>query len=256
MQNTLMPARVGKSLKLPLLWALCAFAGLVQAQGYTVPGSERARPRSLVDHSRIDFLAGRPQQVFECQAGTVLSGGACITLSSLSAGATVLPGNLPGGTYTNSARYPLALTLMPNGGGCYGGEIYVSGRMVARAGDDCEWSLTSAQAIIPAGASFSVSLSNMYTVVTAMSANANWRDTGIRFPASYSAWVQVYETRWMFQSRYDENGNDVGSMQWVRLGTFEGTRNVFDQYGVFMYVESNPYAFLPPDPCAPYGCGD
>ena len=230
MQNTLIPARAGKSLKLPLLWALCAFAGLVQAQGYTVPGSERARPRSLVDHSRTDALVGRPQYATDaCPFGTVLSGDRCITLSSLSAGATVLPGNVPGGTYTNAAPYPLSLTLLPSGA-CYHGLVHVNGALVARATDACEWSFTSAQAIIPAGVSFSMDLSNMYAVVTAMSANAIWRDTGIRFPASFSAWVQV-------------------------PGTDAGTRNVFDQNGVFMRVETNPTAFYVPPPVDDNCCG-
>jgi hypothetical protein len=58
------------------------------AQGYTVPGSERARPRSLVDHSRTDRLTGNPNPISMpgyCPSGQVFSGGSCVLISNQAA---------------------------------------------------------------------------------------------------------------------------------------------------------------------------
>lgn len=62
------------------------------AQGYTVPGSELARPRSLVDHGRTDRLTGTPNPISTpgyCPSGQVFSGGACVLISNPSSGLTI-----------------------------------------------------------------------------------------------------------------------------------------------------------------------
>jgi hypothetical protein len=65
--------------------AIVLLPSIALSQGYTVPGSERARPRSLVDHSRTDRLTGRPDQTLDptyCPSGQVYSGGTCVLISN------------------------------------------------------------------------------------------------------------------------------------------------------------------------------
>lgn len=65
--------------------AILLLPSIVLAQGYTVPGSELARPRSLVDHGRTDRLEGTPNPISTpgyCPSGQVFSGGACVLISN------------------------------------------------------------------------------------------------------------------------------------------------------------------------------
>lgn len=65
--------------------AVLLLPSIALAQGYTVPGSELARPRSLVDHGRTDRLTGTPNPISTpgyCPSGQVFSGGACVLISN------------------------------------------------------------------------------------------------------------------------------------------------------------------------------
>jgi hypothetical protein len=174
------------------------------------------RPRSTDDLSRVNRLNGKPGQISQdfipsCPSGQVLSGGACTSMQSAS-GATLLPGNVPSGSYTNRAGYPLVWTFIPAGHRCFGGDVYVDGRLVARYHSDCEGTYTSVQAIVPSGSTVSYSLGGATAMVTALANNAHWRDTAIRFVASGSAWSQ-------------------------KPGTADGIRAVYDQFGEFLTYE-------------------
>lgn len=96
-----------------------------------------------------------------------------------SGGATLLPYAIGPGSYVNRANYALQVTVTPTSG-CYDEGLYVDGQQVARTRDDCEWSFTSMTATVPPGSSFSWNRFNGR--VTAMSSNASWEQTQVRFP--------------------------------------------------------------------------
>ena len=199
-----------------LLGSILAFSAVAQ---------EVARPRSTVDLTRTDRLTGTPRLdgPLNCPAGQVFSGGSCVVMNTAS-GATILPGNVPSGTYTNGASFPLMFSFMPQGA-CYDDRIYVNGREVARVRDDCEWSFTSTQAIVPAGSTVAWG-GRTIAVVTAMANGASWSATGIRFAASYGAWAPV-----------------PGSP------TYDGYRPVYDQNGAYMGNEFSQWMYYSPPCC-------
>jgi hypothetical protein len=101
-------------------------------------------------------------------------------------GATLLPYDVPEGSYYNNATYPLQLayTAHIGGGNCGGGYIIVGGAQVATASDGCDGGDQFMTAIVPAKTSFSFGKSGygdarMY--VTAMANGATWQATGVLF---------------------------------------------------------------------------
>lgn len=190
-----------------------------------------ARPRSTVDLTRVERLYGKPAGGDQCPLGQVLSGDTCLSLQAATGGATILPYDVPAGTYRNLAPYPLSFTFNPSGHRCYGSEIYVDGRYVARMHSDCEGTFTSVQTVVPSGSTVSWGAPGQISaVVTAFANNASWQDTGIRFALTGSGWSQI-------------------------PGTYDGIRTVYDQYGAFLGTETSPGMFPPYDGCPSWGCG-
>jgi hypothetical protein len=112
----------------------------------------------------------------DCAPGKVKVGSDCVVMSGGGGGATLLPYDLPGGSYYNNADYPLQVNLVgaPVNGGAY---IIVNGRLVSR-NEVNDQGTQSANAIVPAKTSFAIGWS---AVITALANNATWKQTGIKF---------------------------------------------------------------------------
>lgn len=144
-------------------------------QGVSTDPNVRPVIRSLVDHTRTQRLIGPP--------ANPPSGG-----TSGAAGATLLPFNMPPGSYYNDANYPLNIRTIRSGFAYH--EIAVEGRVVAGQQINDSGSDASISAIIPAKSNFSV---NQSSVVTALANSATWQQTSVRFAVGEPVWSSAYQ---------------------------------------------------------------
>jgi hypothetical protein len=147
------------------------------------------RPRSTQDFTTTQFLSGTPKLDPP-------------TTGSIGAGATTLPGNLPFGTYTNSAPYALQVSMVRRIRSDFGADIlmgYVNGTLVASETADVDGRHQSINFVVPPGATFKAIARHSYSspfddlpvldigvheqqvTVVALADNASWAQTGISF---------------------------------------------------------------------------
>ncbi len=168
-----------KALTLVATAAIIMLANTAWAQqGISTDPNVRPVIRSLVDHTRTQRLIGPPEN-----PPTGSASGA--------AGATLLPFQMPAGSYYNDANYPLLIALSPTQA-CYDIGITVAGSGVASGRDDCEFSFTTIQGIVPAKTSFTTYGAGLGRV-TALANGATWQQTSVRFSVGAPVWSSAYQ---------------------------------------------------------------